>query len=382
MFDTTSRRAARIDDVLDRLSKIAGRPWDTPAAAPSHRGQATPIAYRLDASTPRHPPGTDQLPAPGHSIPPDRITGLSEPMPADQPLPPDKGQSPDQCLPSEQGASADHSSAPTAQSSPSPAEVSVAEHHPGADLLDLGRPWWQRGRLGRLVRRWTPEPDSDSVASRTSTPWWRRRPDHLVREWSPDDPHPPVQRRRVPVALLVGLVVVGAVVAAFVTLSDPPTVEAPPDLPVAATSVDPVSATPAAGVVIDVVGKVATPGLLTLPEGSRVADAIKASGGALPGADLSALNLARRLVDGEQVHVGIPVPASAATNAAQSGPVDLNSATAAQLDTLPGVGTVTAQRILDWRTRHGRFTKVEQLREVDGIGPARFDTLRDLVTVR
>ena len=107
------------------------------------------------------------------------------------------------------------------------------------------------------------------------------------------------------------------------------------------------------------------------------------SGGALPGTDLSALNLARRLVDGEQLHVGVPAPPQAAIQpTGQPGPVDLNSATLAQLDALPGVGAVTAQRILDWRAGHGRFTKVDQLREVDGIGPARLKSLRDLVVVR
>lgn len=140
--------------------------------------------------------------------------------------------------------------------------------------------------------------------------------------------------------------------------------------------------------VVSVVGKVARPGLVKLAEGARVADALAAAGGASPGADLADLNLARRLSDGDQVAVGIPTPdASAPRSGTASGPtqpgakVNLNTATAQQLDTLPGVGPVTVERILDWRAKHGRFASVDQLREVSGIGPARFAQLRDLVTV-
>ncbi|MGH8921114.1 MAG: helix-hairpin-helix domain-containing protein, partial [Actinomycetes bacterium] len=140
--------------------------------------------------------------------------------------------------------------------------------------------------------------------------------------------------------------------------------------------------------VISVVGRVARPGLVRLPDGSRVADAVDAVGGVLPDTDLMGLNLARRLSDGEQLMVGVtpppgqpvdgvPVGAPAGTDPA----VNLNTATVEQLDTLPGVGPVTAQRILDWRVAHGRFTSVDQLREVSGIGQARFAQLKDLVRV-
>lgn len=152
---------------------------------------------------------------------------------------------------------------------------------------------------------------------------------------------------------------------------------------------------PAPGpLVLSVSGKVARPGLIEVPDGSRVADALDAAGGALPGTDLSALNLARRVVDGEQIAVGVPpAPDAAAAPAAGAagdggagavpggGPVDLNTATEAQLDALPGVGPVTAQRILEWRTRNGRFARVEQLREIEGIGERRFAQLRELVVV-
>jgi competence protein ComEA len=155
------------------------------------------------------------------------------------------------------------------------------------------------------------------------------------------------------------------------------------------------AAAPPAMLVVSVSGKVRRPGLVEVPQGARVADVLEAAGGALPGTDLAALNLARRVVDGEQVAVGVPpapdalpaggaepVPdAGAGSGPAPGGKVDLNTATVAQLDALPGVGPVTAQRILEWRTRNGRFSRVEQLREVEGIGERRFAQLRDLVTV-
>ncbi|MFD8072134.1 ComEA family DNA-binding protein [Streptomyces sp. NPDC059718] len=135
--------------------------------------------------------------------------------------------------------------------------------------------------------------------------------------------------------------------------------------------------------VVDVAGKVRRPGLRRLPEGSRVADAVDAAGGALPGTDTSALNLARLLADGEQIVVGRPAPQPAAGGegtAAASGPVSLSAATAEQLDALPGVGPVLARHIIDYRGRHGGFTSVEQLRDVNGIGDRRFSDLKPLVT--
>ena len=151
---------------------------------------------------------------------------------------------------------------------------------------------------------------------------------------------------------------------------------------------------------MDVVGKVANPGVFTLPPGSRIIDAIAAAGGALPHTDLTALDLARKLSDGQEIFVGVPPPSGAAAQAAggvvgddgtaaigaaaggSADPiVNINTATQAELETLPGVGTVTAQRILAWRTQHGRFTSVTQLQQVSGIGPAKYAALAGLVKV-
>ncbi|MCU1658655.1 MAG: ComEA family DNA-binding protein, partial [Pseudonocardiales bacterium] len=137
--------------------------------------------------------------------------------------------------------------------------------------------------------------------------------------------------------------------------------------------------------VVDVAGRVRHPGLYRLPEGSRVYDALRAAGGALPGVELASLNLAARLTDGQQVAVGRPgaSPTSAPSGGAVSGgqPVNLNTASLDQLESLPGVGPVLAQNILDWRAGHGQFSTIDQLREVTGIGAVKFAALRPLVTV-
>lgn len=141
-------------------------------------------------------------------------------------------------------------------------------------------------------------------------------------------------------------------------------------------------AVPEARLVVHVVGQVLDPGVVTLPEGSRVADAVEAAGGAGPEADLSAVNLARVVVDGEQVVVPRPGEALAVADGEGSGGlVGLNSADVATFDTLPGIGPVLAQRIVDWRDAHGAFSSVDELAEVSGIGPALLGDVRDLVTV-
>jgi competence protein ComEA len=140
--------------------------------------------------------------------------------------------------------------------------------------------------------------------------------------------------------------------------------------------------------VVHVVGAVRSPGLYRLDEGSRVADAVALAGGAGPKADLTAVNLAAPLADGAQVLVprrgeaatagaGVPSPGSAA--ASPAGPLRLNTATLEQLDALPGVGPVTAQRIVQYREAYGPFSSVDELDAVPGIGPARLEQLRELV---
>ncbi|WP_327275304.1 ComEA family DNA-binding protein [Streptomyces sp. NBC_01224] len=146
---------------------------------------------------------------------------------------------------------------------------------------------------------------------------------------------------------------------------------------------------PGGHIVVDVSGKVRMPGIHQLPSGARVADALRAAGGARPGVDLTGINRARVLMDGEQIVVGAPPgpPVAGSTGGAapggggspMTGPVSLNRATVEQLDTLPGVGPVLAQHIVDYRTQHGGFRSVDELREVNGIGERRFADLQPLV---
>lgn len=154
-----------------------------------------------------------------------------------------------------------------------------------------------------------------------------------------------------------------------------------------------VAATPGspARVVVYVTGKVRDPGVYVLASGSRVADAIEAAGGLRKGAKPGGINLARRLTDGEQIVAGSPVtagmgPASGAAPGSApgmpgAGVVNLNTATAEQLDALPGIGGVIAQRIVDYRDAHGGFQSVDQLKEVPGIGDRKFAEMRDKVSV-
>lgn len=209
------------------------------------------------------------------------------------------------------------------------------------------------------------------------------------------------------VVALAGVGLLAVIVAMVVVLRERPVAQPVPPLPAvssSATSAMPAQV-PAASVavgeqaelVVSVVGLVHRGGLVRLPPGARVADALTAAGGARDGADLTGLNLAQRLNDGDQILVGpaqgdgtprlgsatISGPGATPPSAGSTpaGRVDLNTATESQLDALPGVGPVTAAAIITWRTTNGRFTSVDQLAEVDGIGPTRLARLRDLVTV-
>jgi competence protein ComEA len=159
---------------------------------------------------------------------------------------------------------------------------------------------------------------------------------------------------------------------------------------VVAAPLEPVAAAPPRTVlVVHVVGEVRRPGLYELRDGARIADALRRAGGARRGADLAALNLAAPLVDGVQVlvparvqHRGAVVPGGPTSmdGAFPVGPISLSSATVEELDELPGVGPITAQKIVDYRSEHGPFASVDDLDAVPGVGPTRIEQLRDLVT--
>jgi competence protein ComEA len=124
-------------------------------------------------------------------------------------------------------------------------------------------------------------------------------------------------------------------------------------------------------------GAVATPGVYTLPDGSRIDEAVKAAGGVLDGAEMATINLAKPLVDGEQINVpGVPN-----TTHVNAGRVNINVATVTELETLPGIGPSAAQSIVDYRLENGLFQSIEDIQKVPGIGPATFDGIKDFITI-
>ena len=254
-----------------------------------------------------------------------------------------------------------------------------------------------------------PDPPTDAAAPAPRVPLPGRHAARRRRGAVADGLVPEPLRGRVAlgpaqVAVVAVLVAVGlAVTAWWVVRSDPaPVAPVTPSAPepgaALATPSGPAPSDTATGegadgatdtVTVDVAGKVRRPGIAVLDVGARVVDALEAAGGARPGADLSGLNLARVLVDGEQVLVGVAVPvaappaaASPGAPAATGGPlVNINTAAQAELETLPEVGPVTAQAIIAWRDQNGGYTAVDELLEVDGIGEATLEAMAPFVTV-
>ena len=272
-----------------------------------------------------------------------------------------------------------------------------------------------RGESGRIAARVRELVDDDFAARAPAT---RHAPLH-------DRPSPltrlaallPVRvdpGRRAPVAIGIGVLLAAVLTGLWVLSAKPRAVALSATAPAAdgvstsasgsslvgafpAVGSAPPSAAPttvntpsAAEVVVDVAGRVRRPGLYHLPAGSRVDDAISAAGGARRGVPLRNLNLAAVLVDGEQILVGPgsgaalaapAAPPAAAGASSPAAPVPLNTASLEQLETLPGVGPVTAQKILDYRAAHGSFSAIDQLKDVSGIGDITFAELEPLVTL-
>jgi competence protein ComEA len=267
----------------------------------------------------------------------------------------------------------------------------------------------------RLHRRLGAQPDTDADETDPDTD-----PNSLLPRWLPNGPAQDgagwlakvrADPGRAGAIALAGIAAVALLVTVFTLMRDQPAPVSSAKLPpvdMASSASRGPSPSPSAGpsqpVIVSVVGLVHTPGLVTLAPGARIADALNAAGGTLDGADTIGLNMARQVDDGEQIVVGIaPVHgqptvlgSSVSPGSAAPGPpgkssapakpgraevLNLNTATVQQLDTLPGVGPVRAAAIVAWREAHGKFTSVDQLAKVDGIGPTRLEKLRPLVRV-
>ncbi|HVM28456.1 MAG TPA: ComEA family DNA-binding protein [Mycobacteriales bacterium] len=275
--------------------------------------------------------------------------------------------------------------APAGPPAPAPAEVGEPESQPAAD-----------GGPEEEATSWAPRPRpawADLTRLSTSASVVADEPPDAAGQEGRAPLLPDTLRggrldpgRTGAVALLL-VCVLAAVVAAGVVLRGRPQEVAAPAIEFAGEPLPGVTAAPAddpTELVVSVAGDVVTPGVVRLPPGSRVDDAVQAAGGLAPGASYGLLNLARKLTDGEQVLVGIEAPAGAAAPggaAAGGGLLDLNAATASDFETLPGIGPVLAERIVEWRAEHGPFQSVDQLREVPGIGEAKYGALKTKVSV-
>jgi competence protein ComEA len=268
-------------------------------------------------------------------------------------------------------------------------------------------------RLRAAGGGWVPEPAAGVVSAAPigGPDIWRddmtggTRPSslpvgELVRGWVIDR-SPPWSHRRLESLRLRGVLAALGVVAALIVVGvvvvhhraaagSSPYGYSGSSAPVTAdpaTSAAPTDAGDAGSIVVDVGGRVRKPGLVTLPAGARVADALAAAGGPLHHKEIATLDLAARVSDGQLLLVGVKDDTSAegsdggdSSTSGTPAPVGLNAATIEQLETLPGVGPVTAQKIIDWRTAHNGFTTVMQLQQVSGIGPAKYAELSPLVT--
>jgi len=227
-----------------------------------------------------------------------------------------------------------------------------------------------------------PEPvDADQLPGPAAVPTWRSRLEQVADATGTSPPR-----------LLLGAALVALAVGVGIWLTRPPAEPVEVALPFASTTLAadlPPSTVEPEVVVVHVAGAVARPGVYELAAGARVLDAVSAAGGLGPEADERQLNLAAPLVDGSRVHVPVvgedppPAPAVGAPpgEPGAAGPVDLNRADAAALEALPGIGPATAAAIVEHRERIGRFTSVDQLLDVRGIGEAKLAALRDLVRV-
>jgi len=265
------------------------------------------------------------------------------------------------------------------------AELAGADGLPGAGARREGEPAGAPGAPRGPAAPTVPRPGRHAA----------RRPGSGVAGLVPDPVRGRVQLGSAQLAVVAVLVAVGlATTAWWVVRSRPapvtpvgvPSAPAPDLITGTSQAAGSPSATSGDRVTVDVAGKVRRPGITVLDAGARVVDALRAAGGARPGADLTGLNLARELVDGEQVVVGVPAPAPSVALPSGAAPsagqlVDINTADSVALETLPEVGPVTAQAIISWRDENGGFTSVEELLEVDGIGEATLEAMAPFVTV-